>query len=304
MRPSRTRRPLLIEGLEDRRVPSGLPAGTIGVGTAVVPSPRAVGRVGSEVAPRNLAEHRPSTVIGLDARPLPGGRLAPKVVSAEGPLGHRLPLKVGAPFVAGRNGKALAFTKDGRAGTLTAGVTGRAGTTGSAALSTFLPGDVNGDGRVDLDDLQAFAPAYNSRIGDPNYLPSADADRNGQVGQGDARLILRNLTPIGPKVPLTIRVSLAPEDRAKDFPAVSDPDGVTRRSDVTIVGQTTPGSFVFLDGPNDADYAFEEKAIPTDAQGNFSYRLHLDGALTNTEYLAIDPYGQQAIRALPIRLVS
>jgi hypothetical protein len=35
-------------------------------------------------------------------------------------------------------------------------------------------GDVNGDGRVSLQDLQLLAGAYNSHRGDPNWNPNAD----------------------------------------------------------------------------------------------------------------------------------
>ena len=281
-----------------------VPVDLIGDGVGVVETPGAIARIEAIIEQRNLARGCPSTVFGLEARPLPGESIAPRIVLAEGPNGRRLPIRLGAPFVPRFHERALAFARDGRAGPLISGVTGDRGTTGSVVVGTFLPGDVNGDGVVDLDDLRAFAPSYNTRVGEPGYLPSADANRNGQVGQGDARFILRNLTPLTPRIPLKIDVHLAAEDLLRDAPVTSDPSGITRHPDVTVVGRTTPGSIVFLDGPDNADFKFEELAIPTDANGFFSYRLHLDGKLTNTEYLVIDPYGQQAVRALPIRLID
>ena len=41
-----------------------------------------------------------------------------------------------------------------------------AGDDGAFDLSTYLPGDVNGDGKVDSPDLQAFAPAYLTKSDD------------------------------------------------------------------------------------------------------------------------------------------
>ena len=43
-----------------------------------------------------------------------------------------------------------------------------------------------------------------------------------------------------------------------------------------------------------------------DDNGNFSFRFTLnpEDRLRNTEYLVIDPYGQQTIRAFPILLVD
>src|SRR5438445_407833 len=69
-------------------------------------------------------------------------------------------------------------------GPFTVGATGRHATTGPYLLS-----DVNGDGRVNLTDEQLFVQAYDSKLGDKNYNPAADLNHNGQVGQGDARLL-------------------------------------------------------------------------------------------------------------------
>ena len=303
-RPRRSQRPTL-EFYEARPLMSGvMPVDLLSVGDGVVAQPGAIARIGAIIEGRNLARGRASTLIGLDARPAPGETIQPRILLAEGPGGRRLPIRVGAPFIPRINERSLAYARDGRAGTLTSGVTGSRGTTGGVVVSTFLPGDVNGDGLVDLADLRAFAPAYNTRRGDPAYLPSADANRNGQVGQGDARFILRNLTPLTPRIPLRVDVHLAAEDLLHDATVTSDPDGITRHRVVTVVGRTTPGSIVFLDGPDESDFNFEEMAIPTDATGAFSYSLQLNDKLTNTQYLVIDPYGQQTIRALPIRLVE
>lgn len=37
-----------------------------------------------------------------------------------------------------------------------------------------IPGDLNGDGKVSLEDLLLFAQAYSSQLGDPNWNPNAD----------------------------------------------------------------------------------------------------------------------------------
>ena len=61
---------------------------------------------------------------------------------------------------------------------------------------------MNGDGKVDLADLQAFAPTYMSRAGSPNYNPAADFNHNGIINLYDAKALLRNLAPISPRIPL------------------------------------------------------------------------------------------------------
>jgi len=52
------------------------------------------------------------------------------------------------------------------------------------------PGDVDGDGDTDLNDLAALLAAYGSTEGDPNYNPNADFDENGQIDLSDLAFLL------------------------------------------------------------------------------------------------------------------
>src|SRR5262249_6707362 len=108
--------------------------------------------------------------------------------------------------------------------------------------------------------------------------------------------------PLTPKVPLSVDVHLAPADQVRHT-GIHNSGGITRHRDVTIVGRTTPGSIVFTDGPK-ADFSFTGLPLPTDANGAFTYTLHLTDLLTNTEYVVFDPFGQQKVRSFPIRLLG
>jgi hypothetical protein len=48
-----------------------------------------------------------------------------------------------------------------------------------------IPGDLNGDFKVNLEDLVLLALAYGSKPGDPNWNPNADIDNSGTVGLSD-----------------------------------------------------------------------------------------------------------------------
>ena len=53
-----------------------------------------------------------------------------------------------------------------------------------------IPGDLDGDGDVDLTDLAGMLTAYGTCVGDPDYNPVADIDGDGCVGLPDLAALL------------------------------------------------------------------------------------------------------------------
>ncbi|GAC1473261.1 MAG: hypothetical protein NVSMB9_21580 [Isosphaeraceae bacterium] len=160
------------------------------------------------------------------------------------------------------------------------------------------PGDVNGDGRLTLADEQALVAAYLTRVGDPKYNPAADLNHNGQVGQSDARLLLRRLAPLIPRMPLNLTVALASEDQARG-PLPKNSGGITHHKQVTVVGHTTPGAFIFT-GTGTVDLKLHTGAAAADSHGNFSVPVTLSDGINQFDLLAVDPYGHHKLRAFPI----
>ncbi|MBU0617728.1 MAG: dockerin type I repeat-containing protein [Planctomycetes bacterium] len=58
------------------------------------------------------------------------------------------------------------------------------------AIVALIPGDLNGDGDVDLYDLAALLAVYGTCDGDPDFNPVADLDGNGCVDLGDLAELL------------------------------------------------------------------------------------------------------------------
>jgi len=52
-------------------------------------------------------------------------------------------------------------------------------------MTTTIPGDISGNGKVDLSDLVTLALSYGSMPGQPKWKPTADLSGNGKVDLAD-----------------------------------------------------------------------------------------------------------------------
>jgi Dockerin type I domain len=294
------RRPLPLEPLESRLPLSApTPANSIGTSLGGVLQPHGVTPSTVLVAPKNLTVGKSSTLFGVFVQPTSGSDLAPRIVAVEQGNGQKLAIKQGRPFVRGRaNGEAAAFVKVTGPGPLTVFVGGQKQTTGSFELDVTLAGDVNGDGTVNLADLQSFAPTYETVPGNPNFNPAADFNQNGIVNLYDAKALMQNMTPLTPNEPLAVVTNLSPADQAH-YPTPRNSGGATSKQDVTILGKTIPGSIVLIDGPNGL-FRFNGGAVATDGQGRFSVPETLSQGVNTFTFLILDPFGKQMIRSFPV----
>jgi hypothetical protein len=55
-----------------------------------------------------------------------------------------------------------------------------------------IPGDINGDGKVNLEDLVILAKAYGSTPGAPTWNPNADINGDGVVGSLDLAVLAQH----------------------------------------------------------------------------------------------------------------
>lgn len=60
-----------------------------------------------------------------------------------------------------------------------------------------IPGDVDGDGDVDLTDLSLMLASFGSQTGDANYNPDADVNNDGEVNIEDVSILLANFATGG-----------------------------------------------------------------------------------------------------------
>ncbi len=287
-----------VESLEGRELMSlAVPANTIGIESGDVSAPRQVAAVPVEIPASSLTQGRSSTMYGITVGPLPGSTLAPRITGVIGANGKALPVHLGAPFTP-NHGQAFAYVPVSQPGPLTVLVAGNKETTGTFNVLVTLPGNINGTGSVNITDVQSFPPAYTSNINTAYYKPSADANRNGYIGIGDAKFLERNLPLPGPEKPLLLQIGLGDHEQVYP-PQGSNSGGETYHSEVTIQGRTTPGSMLFL-GFQFGHLTFSNAAISTNAQGRFQFQQELPIGITEDSILVISPYGQKLIRIFPI----
>jgi hypothetical protein len=72
------------------------------------------------------------------------------------------------------------------------------------AVSNTIPGDINGDGIVNMKDVALVAKALGSRPGDSNWNANADLDGNGIIDQKDLSIVLSNF---GEAFPVILRIT-------------------------------------------------------------------------------------------------
>jgi hypothetical protein len=189
-RPRRARVGLELEGLETRRALSA------GGGVPFASMPGRIDKAGHAATlvfrlepGRFLSDRSIPLLLGLDAEPVPGSTVDPKVVRIVG-LDGRSTTGIatrGGPLV---THVALPVLKPS---VYEIKVVGRHGTTGTFTINAFLPGDVNGDGVVDRVDLARVRFGYGSHAGGPRYTPAADFNNDGKIGHTDFGLTKRNL---------------------------------------------------------------------------------------------------------------
>ncbi len=181
----------VLDILESREVQSSL-GGTPALATVVgqVNRPARPAQVTLRLEPGRFVGDRPiPMLLGLEAHPLPGSPVQPKVtrvVSLNGLATRELRSRSGSLVTNVQ--VPLSRPTDYRVN-----VAGLRATTGAFALNAFLPGDVNSDGVVDRTDIARVRRAYDSRPGSRRYDPGADVNHDGRIGHVDYGFTRRNL---------------------------------------------------------------------------------------------------------------
>ncbi len=164
----------------------------------------------------------------------------------------------------------------------TVSVKDKASTTGNFLSGFYLPGDANGDLKVDKTDLAAIKSLMGVKVGDTKYSFNADSNRNGIIDNADMKLSQGNQG---------VAVKVTPMITARLDPA-SDTGTADRITDVRSVkfqGVATPGSTVTY---TEVDSKTPPVSTQADATGNYTVTASLADGSNLFRVNATDAFGQ------------
>jgi len=135
-------------------------------------------------------------LLAFESEPAAGSAFRPgplRVFAGEGPGAKSLGPAGGHGFALRSVSGGIHFAK----------ATGAERTTGAFDVTVSLAGDVNGDHQVDAQDVDVIRSLGGRRAGQNGFVPAADVNHNGIIGDGDLRLVKWNLGRSAVVGPLT-----------------------------------------------------------------------------------------------------
>jgi hypothetical protein len=199
---------LQVEALEPRCLLAAGGGNTFAVVSGVVNTPGGTVAIPFTLDPARFVRPHGAMVLGIDVVSQPGSGIKPLVTSVLDPHGAIVPQAIESiydPHLTHAQVAAGAATRAVLApivplphqpqvpAVYTIKVTAESHSTGAFVLGFYLPGDADGDGVVDNEDLRIIRAARGSRVGDPTYRFDADANRDGRIGPIDLAYAQQNL---------------------------------------------------------------------------------------------------------------
>ncbi|MEX2214855.1 MAG: putative Ig domain-containing protein [Phycisphaeraceae bacterium] len=175
-------------------------------------------------------------------------------------------------------------------GEYTLEVAGQNGSSGGFTIDAHLIGDLDGDRIVDIDDRNALITLVRNR----QYLPEADANRDGMLLSLDTTTLLRNFGTRTNVAPLDLSVLLDPGAQL-----TINGEPLTNIADQTVRGITSPDIAVMFDQDHDGDF---DSATTSAGDGIFDFPVTLVEGDNTLLVKASDSFGQSRSATLAIVL--
>lgn len=278
------------ESLEDRSLLSGGAGNTFALVPGTIADPNGTADVKFTITSDLFTRPHNKMTLGIDVAPQQGSTINPLISSVTDQHGDGIPQTFHSIYnphtppqlVARGAGSSAVLTpltgyphQPNRPADYSATISALNDTQGNFLVGFYLPGDANGDGSVDSQDLGIVRSLLGSTAGDPNYNFSADANRDGKIGKIDLAYTRMNLG---------VSTKVTPVFTAT--PALNG--GVATTNPVQVSGTGTPGATVVFTNPN--TNATEQTTI--DPAGSYATNLPLEPGTNTFDVLVTDTFGQ------------
>jgi hypothetical protein len=284
------------EALETRSLLTGGAGSTFAVLPGVVAKTGDLTAVKFTIDPKDFHLPAGKMSLGIDVAPDPTSGLTPQIVGVVSSEGRLVPTsrsiydrKLSSPQATpGKPTSAVLTTvkldpaKPTAPVSYVVDVRGLSGTTGKFLLGFYLPGDANGDGKVDQTDITAIKAAMGAVGGSSKYSFDADANRNGRVSATDLRTAMMNQgvsTDISPVVSANL-----------DANGMLDvTQRTTRNPSATFSGTASPGASVKF---TEVNGLVKPVSTTVNATGSYSITVPLAVGSNTFQVATADSFGQ------------
>jgi hypothetical protein len=285
------------EALEGRSLLSAGVGDTFALIPATIAKPGGTTAVQFTINPSEWTLPRHALTLGIDVAAAPSSTVKPFIESIDNPHGAIVPQafhSIYDPHVThaqvanGAGTSAMIVPISLRPHdfqspvTYTVNVQGQSNTSGAFLLDFYLPGDVNGDGAVNAQDIALVKQSLNSVAGDNRYNFDADANRDGRVGQIDLAFTRQNQG-----VATIVQPSLSAVVSPASLTDVNN--RVTNQPSVQFTGTTTPGASIQY---TPAGATAPVATTVADGKGNYSLAVPVAPGVNNFVVSSTDGFGQ------------
>lgn len=286
------------ESLESRELLTGGAGNTFAILPGTITKPGDTVSIPFTIDSAHFTRPTGKMALGIDVVPDPAGTLKPFIASVTDPHGKVVPQTIHsiyAPHVKHRqvaNGAGTSavitpvnsFPSDvNKPVTETVQVVAESKSSGKFLLGFYLPGDANGDGKVDSTDLALVKSELGAKAGSPRYTFDADANRDGRIGKIDVAYTQQNMG---------ITTNISPVVAANLVPSsVTDPAArTTTKPTAQFTGMATPGAK--LTYTNTSQTGLQPVTTTADAAGKYTITTPLAPGSNVFQVESVDAFGQ------------
>jgi len=155
-------------------------------------------------------------------------------------------------------------------------------TNGDYLLGYYLPGDVNGDGKVTQVDINTIKKGIGTTVNDAAYIFDADSNRDGVISKADLKIARKNLG---------VSTTITPDFTANLDPATDtgEADRITNSQTVIFSGDAAPGAAIVYAEVNQKTPEIKTTASST---GKYTVSIPLAEGTSTFKVSSVDAFGQ------------